>query len=79
MNKSKEYTLQDLQKNNGRDGNPLWILMGGNIYDVTNFDHPGGREVHERNSTTDKAEAFKKCGSHAYADPTQYLIGKLKK
>jgi predicted heme/steroid binding protein len=43
----KEFTLEDLKKYNGQNGNPAYVAVNGNIYDVTNLKqwkngkHPG--------------------------------------
>jgi cytochrome b involved in lipid metabolism len=41
-----EYTSEQVAKNNGEDGTPVWMSYGGIVYDVTNFiaNHPGGSE-----------------------------------
>lgn len=40
------YTSEDVARNNGQDGSPIWMSYGGMVYDVTNFihNHPGGSE-----------------------------------
>ena len=40
----KFYTQEDLNKNNGQNGNPYWISVKNKIYDITDFIkiHPGG-------------------------------------
>jgi Cytochrome b5-like Heme/Steroid binding domain len=41
-----EYTSEDVAKNNGENGTPIWMSYGGVVYDVTKFvaNHPGGME-----------------------------------
>jgi predicted heme/steroid binding protein len=41
-----EYTLEQVAKNNGENGTPIWVSYGGMVYDVTDFiaNHPGGSE-----------------------------------
>lgn len=40
------FTAQQVAKNNGQNGTPVWMTYGGNVYDVTKFvrNHPGGAE-----------------------------------
>ena len=40
------YTLEEVSKNNGEDGRPVWMTYGGVVYDTTDFiaNHPGGSE-----------------------------------
>ncbi|KAG8187625.1 hypothetical protein JTE90_027035 [Oedothorax gibbosus] len=42
---NKKYTLEEIEKHN--DKKSVWILIHGNVYDVTKFleEHPGGEEV----------------------------------
>eukprot|EP00542_Grammatophora_oceanica_P009767 CAMPEP_0194039552 /NCGR_PEP_ID=MMETSP0009_2-20130614/11668_1 /TAXON_ID=210454 /ORGANISM="Grammatophora oceanica, Strain CCMP 410" /LENGTH=506 /DNA_ID=CAMNT_0038682423 /DNA_START=308 /DNA_END=1828 /DNA_ORIENTATION=+ len=41
-----EYSAEEVAKNNGENGNPIWMSYGGYIYDVSRFvyNHPGGTE-----------------------------------
>lgn len=32
----KEYTLEDLEKYDGKEGRPAYVVVEGNVYDVTN-------------------------------------------
>eukprot|EP00977_Amphora_coffeiformis_P003825 scaffold766_cov179-Amphora_coffeaeformis.AAC.8 len=40
------YTLEEVAKNNGENGRPIWMTYGGVVYDTTDFiaNHPGGSE-----------------------------------
>jgi cytochrome b involved in lipid metabolism len=40
------YTADDVSKNDGTEGKPIWMSYGGIVYDVTNFinNHPGGSD-----------------------------------
>ena len=40
------YTSEEVAKNNGDNGTPIWMSYGGMVYDVTKFvaNHPGGSE-----------------------------------
>jgi len=40
--------LEELKQNNGKNGNPLWVLIDGLVYDLTFYDHPGGIEVFDQ-------------------------------
>lgn len=74
----KEYTMDELKENNGENGKPLWILLKGNIYDVTNFKHPGGKEVLTDDHGDDRWEEFNSIhSSGAKAQAKDYLVGKL--
>jgi cytochrome b involved in lipid metabolism len=60
-NNDKIITEEELLKNDGKDGKPHWVLIHGNVYDMTNFDHPGGVEVLENEDPTkmdDKGNEF---------------------
>ena len=35
MEKAKQFTIQELRKYNGKDGNPAYVAYKGKIYDVT--------------------------------------------
>lgn len=40
------FTSKQVAENNGKNGKPIWMSYGGNVYDVTDFvnNHPGGSE-----------------------------------
>lgn len=31
------YTLEEIKKNNGKDGNRIWIVYKDSVYDVTDY------------------------------------------
>lgn len=33
----QQYTLRDVQMNNGKNGAPIWIIIKDVVYDVTNY------------------------------------------
>ena len=76
-------TLSELITFNGRNGNPLWVLIDGNVYDITFYDHPGGIEVFDQdpNNYKDLYENFLEVGHSPSAERImkKFLIGKLKK
>jgi len=71
---------EEIVKNNGKQGKPLWILIHDKVYDITHFNHPGGRDVFkfENEDDMDKGDEFDSI--HAPASKKQadkYLIGEL--
>lgn len=46
LNRLPVYSSDDVAKNDGKNGSPIWMSYGGVVYDVTNFvaNHPGGSE-----------------------------------
>lgn len=55
----KQISIEELKKNNGRNGYPLWININNKIYDVTGYNHPGGIEYFiDPNNWEDKYEGF---------------------
>jgi cytochrome b involved in lipid metabolism len=80
MDNGKYFTLDEIKQNNGEDGNKLWILIDGKVYDVTDYKHPGGREFLEDNIGEDRHDEFEAQG-HSQAARTElkkFFIGKLK-
>ena len=76
----KKIPPQDIMTNNGKDGKPLWIVIHDKVYDITNFAHPGGKEVFiiAEEDDMDKGDEFDSI--HAPASKKQaekYLIGEL--
>lgn len=43
----KELTWEEVRKNNGVKGSDKWIVINGEVYDVTKWSkkHPGGSKV----------------------------------
>ena len=75
---------EELLKNDGNDGKPLWILIHGKIYDITGFEHPGGPCVFENwnapNDVTDLGEDFDEAHDEKVIEIREkYLIGLLGK
>jgi cytochrome b involved in lipid metabolism len=81
----KFITLDELRENNGKDGKPYWILIDGKVYDVTNYNHPGGKEVWEQpdpnNNYIDLYEDFMNADHSSTANRLmkKYIIGELEK
>ncbi len=61
--------MDELRMNDGNCGNDLWVLIDGKIYDLTNYDHPGGPEVFEQNPMNyqDMYEDFMNAGHSSTA------------
>jgi len=77
-----EYSLEELKENCGENGKRLWVLIDGKIYDVTDFNHPGGVNVYKEKIGEDRADDFEKAHSpysNAPNERTKYFIGVLKK
>ena len=84
MNKKelKEFEIERIKSNDGKYGNPLWVLIEGYVYDLTYYDHPGGIEVFEQDKENyrDLIDDFNDIGhsSNAINEMKFFLIGKLK-
>lgn len=79
MAENPEISQEELEKNNGLDGSRLWILINHRVYDVTDFKHPGGREVLEDDHGEDRWEEFKSIHSKAAKDQLkEFEIGVLR-
>jgi cytochrome b involved in lipid metabolism len=83
-NELKLISIQELLQNNGEGGKPLWCMIHNQIYDLTNFKHPGGRDVlenDEEDNYIDKGREFDSVGHPASAlkEMKNYLIGELDK
>jgi len=73
-------TREEFEKNDGKEGRNLYILISGKVYNVTHFDHPGGMDVYYQNRLTDKEERFKKIEKHKEVPKEvydKYLVGPL--
>jgi cytochrome b involved in lipid metabolism len=80
MDGKNEYTLEEISKNDGQDGNKLWVLIGGKVYDVTKYKHPGGREIFEDPIGEDRKDEFEAIGHSpaAIEEMKKHHIGFLK-
>mmetsp|Transcript_20872 Transcript_20872/g.21653 ORF Transcript_20872/g.21653 Transcript_20872/m.21653 type:complete len:143 (-) Transcript_20872:67-495(-) len=78
----KEYTLEEIKVNDGEDDKPLWIIINGEVLDVTKFakSHPGGAEALYDEHGEDRFDEFDSIHSKsAKNDAKKYVIGKVKK
>lgn len=75
---SKVITKSELVQNNGENGNRLWVLIDGKVYDVTDFSHPGGSEILMEDQENDRFDEFESIHSPAAKrQMSQYLIGTI--
>lgn len=75
-----EFTLNEIKNNNGVDGKPLWIIVRGNVYDVTKFDHPAGKEMFTSNVGYDIRNVLEnEHGDSKNKEINKFLIGTVKK
>ncbi|KAH8364814.1 hypothetical protein KR084_012088 [Drosophila pseudotakahashii] len=78
---SQLYELSVVAEQNGKNGKPCWLIIKGNVYDVTKFlgEHPGGSEALLEYGGKDATKAFKKAGhsSDAERDLKNYKIGEI--
>jgi cytochrome b involved in lipid metabolism len=78
--KLKQFSFEDVCYMNGENGKRLYIVINDLVYDVTDFDHPGGRSPFADNSI-DLQDEFDMVGHSrtAIAQMKNYLIGCIKK
>ena len=77
------YTIRDIERNNGENGNAHWIMIKSNVYDISSYIerhlHPGGNEVLEKYAGKDVTESFSALHSDdAWKELEQFRIGSLK-
>lgn len=78
MSADRIITKSELVKNNGEEGNKLWVLIDGKVYDVTGFNHPGGIEILMEDQENDRFDEFESIHSPAAKrQMTKYLIGTI--
>ena len=65
----KDFTLEEVQANNGKDGKPLFLLDGVDVYNLTEF---------SPSQNSNKQEAFSALLKGKSDDVKKYLVGKLK-
>lgn len=62
MDTKQEYTIEEIEENDGENGKKLWVIIGGKVYDVTSYKHPGGREMFEDGIGEDRKDEFDSIG-----------------
>ncbi|XP_037931635.1 cytochrome b5 [Teleopsis dalmanni] len=75
----ESYTASEVAKNNGKNGQPCWIIIKGSVYDVSKMlkDHPGGEDIILDCGGKDATKAFNEVGhsTDAMQDMKLYKIG----
>jgi len=75
---TRKIKMSEFKKNNGEDGNKLWVLIDNKVYDLTDFSHPGGNEILMDEHGTDRIDEFESIHSPAAKKQmTKYLIGEI--
>nr|XP_029728019.1 cytochrome b5-like [Aedes albopictus] len=78
---TKEFTRQEVALRDGKNGNPIWIIIRDVVYDVTDYveDHPGGPELVTDFAGRDGTKDFDDFGhsSTAMEMLKQYKVGEL--
>ncbi|KAJ3658170.1 hypothetical protein Zmor_009927 [Zophobas morio] len=81
-NEIKYFSLEEVAKNDGKNGNKTWIIVKDNVYDVTDYvdDHPGGGELVLEWAGKESTKAFDDAGhsGDAKKELKQYKIGELR-
>lgn len=60
----QEFTLEELKKYNGKNGNPAYIAVNGKVYDVTNNSHWKNGEHHGYEAGNDLTEPLYNKSPH---------------
>ena len=56
----KKFTAKEVEANSTAAS--LWVILNGKVYDLTNFDHPGGAHEILEYAGKDITKAFKMAG-----------------
>uniref|UniRef100_A0A6P7FDA7 Cytochrome b5 n=1 Tax=Diabrotica virgifera virgifera TaxID=50390 RepID=A0A6P7FDA7_DIAVI len=64
MVETKYYSIDEIAKHDGSDGNRIWIIIKKNVYDVTEYitEHPGGTDVIKEWAGKDATKEFNNIG-----------------
>ena len=75
------YTLKEVAKQDGKDGDRVWIVIYDMVYDVTDYmsKHPGGPELIEEYAGQDATRGFDDFGHSSDAKRLlkNFLVGEL--
>jgi len=52
--------LEEIYSHNTKES--TWLLINNKVYDVTNFDHPGGKLILRKNAAKDATKDFDEVG-----------------
>ncbi len=74
----KTFSINDVAKHN--DQISCWTVVGGNVYDITNFilSHPAGVDKIMRGCGVDATNMFNRVGAHSISIISNSIIGLLK-
>ena len=73
-------TMSQFRKHNLKDSNLLYVLISGNVYELSKFEHPPGIEVYSKFRLSDKGEKYKSIYSHGKSTDEkmkEFYVGKL--
>ena len=67
--------LADIFEHNTKES--CWLLIDNNVYDVTNFKHPGGKQILLQNAGQDATTQFEDIGhsKKAFEEMEQLIVG----
>lgn len=75
----KEFTLDELKKYDGTNGNPAYVAIEGTVYDVTNVEPWAGGKHHGNTAGNDLTEAIMKSPHKHSVLSKLNVVGKLVK
>ena len=67
----KKITAKEVEANSTAAS--LWVILNGKVYDLTNFDHPGGAHEILEYAGKDITKAFKMAGKFSNIRKTRFL------
>ena len=67
----KKITAKEVEANSTAAS--LWVILNGKVYDLTNFDHPGGAHEISEYAGKDITKAFKMAGKFSNISKTRFL------
>ena len=67
---AKVITLEEVQKHKSGKGEDksVWFVLHDKVYDVTNFKHPGGKQILLQNAGQDATTQFEDISHSSKAD-----------